>query len=97
MPSPAIEPLGGMVRRFADRYPGVEMVLRDASEPGTVADLVRTGVAGELARIALSRDEDDETSDEQSRRRPPRRIGPGASATRRSTTALRADRYPAGH
>lgn len=43
MPSPAIEPLGGMLRRFTDRYPGVEVVLRDAPVPDAVIDLVRTG------------------------------------------------------
>ncbi|TDB95514.1 LysR family transcriptional regulator [Actinomadura sp. 7K534] len=44
MPSPAIEPLGGMVQRFAARYPGVDVVLRDAPVPGAVIDMVRTGV-----------------------------------------------------
>jgi DNA-binding transcriptional LysR family regulator len=44
MPSPAIEPLGSMIRHFAERHPGVDVVLRDAPVPETVIEMVRDGV-----------------------------------------------------
>ncbi|TDC75120.1 LysR family transcriptional regulator [Actinomadura sp. 7K507] len=44
MPSPAIEPLSSMIQDFAQRYPGVDVVLRDAPVPGTVIEMVRSGI-----------------------------------------------------
>ncbi|MEU6715077.1 LysR family transcriptional regulator [Nonomuraea sp. NPDC046802] len=44
MPSPAVEPLSTMIGRFRDRYPGVEVVIRDAPVPASVIEQVRTGV-----------------------------------------------------
>jgi DNA-binding transcriptional LysR family regulator len=45
MPSPAVEPLSGMIDRFARRHPGVRVTVRDAPVPGAVVDLVRSGAA----------------------------------------------------
>jgi DNA-binding transcriptional LysR family regulator len=44
MPSPAIEPLSSMIQRFTQRFPGVDVVLRDAPVAGSVIDMVRNGV-----------------------------------------------------
>ncbi|MGW6707240.1 LysR family transcriptional regulator [Streptomyces sp. NPDC054956] len=43
MPSPAIEPLTTMVRRFADRHPAVSLSLRVALTSADVIEMVRTG------------------------------------------------------
>jgi DNA-binding transcriptional LysR family regulator len=45
MPSPAVEPLSGMIDRFTARHPGVRVTVRDAPVPGAVVDLVRSGAA----------------------------------------------------
>ncbi|MBB5139184.1 DNA-binding transcriptional LysR family regulator [Thermocatellispora tengchongensis] len=44
MPSPAVEPLSGMIEEFTRRHPGVQVVIKDAPVPQAVIDAVRTGV-----------------------------------------------------
>lgn len=44
MPSQAVGPLGGMIRRFTDRHPGMSVSVRAAFTVTDVLDLVRTGV-----------------------------------------------------
>jgi DNA-binding transcriptional LysR family regulator len=44
MPSQAVGPLSGMIRRFADRHPGMSVSVRAAFTVTDVLDLVRTGV-----------------------------------------------------
>ncbi|MFJ6572515.1 LysR family transcriptional regulator [Streptomyces sp. NPDC091292] len=51
MPSQAVEPLSGLVRRFAERYPDVVVRIRAAFTPRDVVELVRTG-ACELGLLA---------------------------------------------
>lgn len=43
MPSQAVEPLGGMIRRFTHRHPGLSVAVRAAFTPGEVLGLVRGG------------------------------------------------------
>ncbi|MCU1687852.1 MAG: transcriptional regulator, LysR family [Amycolatopsis sp.] len=44
MPSQAVEPLSGMIRRFTARHPGLTVAVRAAFTPGDVLEMVRTGV-----------------------------------------------------
>lgn len=44
MPSQAVEPLGGMIRRFTRRHPGLSVAVRAAFTPGEVLGMVRGGV-----------------------------------------------------
>lgn len=54
MPSQAIEPLTGMVRRFTDRHPGVAVAVRAAFTSREVTEAVRAGEA-ELGLLAATR------------------------------------------
>ncbi|MEU6853701.1 LysR family transcriptional regulator [Actinacidiphila alni] len=51
MPSQAVEPLAGLVQRFAEKYPDVTVNIRAAFTPRDVVELVRTG-ACELGLLA---------------------------------------------
>ncbi|WP_326609389.1 LysR family transcriptional regulator [Streptomyces scopuliridis] len=51
MPSQAIEPLTGMIRRFTADHPGVSVVVQAAFTPREVTEKVRTGVS-ELGLLA---------------------------------------------
>ncbi|MFJ3899797.1 LysR family transcriptional regulator [Streptomyces sp. NPDC090083] len=51
MPSQAVEPLSGLIERFAARYPDVVVNIRAAFTPRDVVELVRTG-ACELGLLA---------------------------------------------
>lgn len=44
MPSQAVEPLGGMIRAFTERHPGLSVTIRAAFTTSDVLHLVRTGV-----------------------------------------------------
>ena len=45
MPSPGIEPLGTLTRRFTQRYPGITLDAAAAFTPAEVVDKVRQGAA----------------------------------------------------
>lgn len=51
MPSQSIEPLTGMIRRFAERHPQVSVAVQAAFTPKDVTETVRTGKA-ELGLVA---------------------------------------------
>ncbi|MFF0223916.1 LysR family transcriptional regulator [Streptomyces sp. NPDC004629] len=51
MPSQSIEPLTGMIRRFAERHPQVSVAIQAAFTPRDVTETVRTGKA-ELGLVA---------------------------------------------
>jgi len=53
MPSPGIEPLGALTRRFTRRYPGITLDAAAAFTPGEVVDKVRQG-ACELGLLGAS-------------------------------------------
>ena len=44
MPSQAVEPLGGMIRAFTERHPGLSVTIRAAFTTSDVLEMVRTGV-----------------------------------------------------
>jgi DNA-binding transcriptional LysR family regulator len=44
MPSPAVEPLSSMISAFSGKHPRVRVVIANAPVPGSVIELVRTGV-----------------------------------------------------
>ncbi|GAB3882615.1 LysR substrate-binding domain-containing protein [Kibdelosporangium lantanae] len=44
MPSQAVEPLSGLIRRFAEAHPGLQVTVRAAFTPPDVVEMVRTGV-----------------------------------------------------
>ncbi|MFI2471389.1 LysR family transcriptional regulator [Streptomyces globisporus] len=54
MPSQAVAPLTGMIRRFHQAHPGVSVTVRAAATPRDVTEMVRTGAAelGLLASLA---------------------------------------------
>ena len=53
MPSPGIEPLGALTRRFTRRHPGITLDAAAAFTPGEVIDKVRQG-ACELGLVGAS-------------------------------------------
>lgn len=52
MPSQAVSPLAPLIRRFRDRYPGVEVGVSTAAQPADVIDTVRRGRA-EVGLVAV--------------------------------------------
>ncbi|MCK7622812.1 LysR family transcriptional regulator [Streptomyces sp. RS10V-4] len=52
LPSQAVEPLTGLIRRFAQRYPRVSVAVQSAATPRDVTERVRTGAA-ELGLVAV--------------------------------------------
>jgi DNA-binding transcriptional LysR family regulator len=53
MPSPGIEPLSALTRRFTRRFPGITIDATAAFTPGEVIDKVRQGVC-ELGLVGAS-------------------------------------------
>lgn len=53
MPSQAVEPLSGLIRRFTEEHPGLQVTVRAASTAPDVVEMVRTGVT-ELGLLASS-------------------------------------------
>lgn len=51
MPSPAVEPLSGMIHAFTEKYPAIEVIIRGAPTPQAVLESVRTG-ATELGLLS---------------------------------------------
>jgi DNA-binding transcriptional LysR family regulator len=53
MPSQAVEPLSGMIKRFTEQHPGLRVTVRSAFTAPGVIEMVRTGVT-ELGVLASS-------------------------------------------
>jgi DNA-binding transcriptional LysR family regulator len=51
MPSQAVQPLSGLIRRFTERHPGLQVTVRAAFTAPDVVEMVRTGVT-ELGLLA---------------------------------------------